>query len=67
MGVDGRVHEIEIARAIGMGLDEQAVKTVQENSVLYGTRARQKIIERFQESHMVEETLNVYRKLLAHV
>ncbi len=29
VGVDGRVHEIEIARAIGMGLDEQAVKTVQ--------------------------------------
>jgi glycosyltransferase involved in cell wall biosynthesis len=46
---------------------EEAVKTVEEHSVLYGTRARQKIIDRFQESRMVEETWNVYRKLLAHV
>jgi hypothetical protein len=45
---------------------EAAIRTVQENSVVYGTRARQKIIDRFQESRMVEETLNVYRKLLAH-
>jgi glycosyltransferase involved in cell wall biosynthesis len=44
---------------------EGAVRTVQEHSVLYGTRARQKIIDRFQESRMVENTLNVYRKLLA--
>ena len=29
VGVDGRVHDIEIARAIGMGLDEQAVRAVQ--------------------------------------
>lgn len=46
---------------------EGAVRTVEEHSVLYGTRARQKIIARFQESRMVEETLNIYRKLLAHV
>lgn len=44
-----------------------AIRTVQEHSVLYGQRARQKIIDQFQESHMVENTLNVYRKLLAHV
>ncbi len=44
---------------------DAAVRTVQENSVLYGQRARQKIIDRFQESRMVEDTLNVYRKLLA--
>jgi len=44
-----------------------AVQTVRANSVLYGRHARQKIIDRFQESRMVEETLNVYRKLLAHV
>jgi glycosyltransferase involved in cell wall biosynthesis len=46
---------------------DYAVRSVQEQSVLYGQRARQKIIDRFQESHMVENTLNVYRKLLAHV
>jgi hypothetical protein len=46
---------------------EGAVRTVIERSVLYGHRARQKIIDHFQESRMVEETLNVYRKLLAHV
>ena len=46
---------------------EDAVREVREHSVLYGTRARQKIIDRFQEARMVEETLNVYRKLLAHV
>ncbi len=44
-----------------------AIEIVQEHSVLYGHRARQKVIDRFQESRMVEETLNVYRKLLAHV
>jgi glycosyltransferase involved in cell wall biosynthesis len=44
-----------------------AVETVREHSVLYGRRARQKVIDRFQESRMVEETLNVYRKLLPHV
>jgi glycosyltransferase involved in cell wall biosynthesis len=46
---------------------DAAVRKVRENSVLYGQRARQKVIDRFQESRMVEETLNVYRGLLSHV
>jgi glycosyltransferase involved in cell wall biosynthesis len=45
---------------------DETVKTVVEHSVLYGQRARRKVINRFQESHMVEETLKVYGKLLGH-
>jgi glycosyltransferase involved in cell wall biosynthesis len=45
---------------------ESAVQTVLEHSVLYGQRGRKKIADRFQETRMVEETLNVYRKLLTH-
>jgi glycosyltransferase involved in cell wall biosynthesis len=44
---------------------DAAVAKLRENSVLYGGRARQKIIDRFQESHMVEKTWNVYQKVLA--
>jgi hypothetical protein len=46
---------------------DAAVRTVLNDPHLYGRRARQKVIDRFQESRMVEETLNIYRKLLGHV
>jgi glycosyltransferase involved in cell wall biosynthesis len=46
---------------------EAAIAKIQANADFYGQHARQKIIDRFQESHMVTGTLNVYRKMLAHV
>ena len=30
VGVDGRAHDITVARSLGHGLDEQAVKAVQK-------------------------------------
>jgi hypothetical protein len=44
-----------------------AVDQILANPVFYGTNARQKIVDRFQESRMVDETLSVYRELLGHV
>jgi glycosyltransferase involved in cell wall biosynthesis len=46
---------------------DAAVQKILKNPGLYGQRARQKIVERFQEGRMVEDTLNVYRKLLQNV
>ena len=46
---------------------DAAVRKILENPVLYGRHARQKIVDRFQEGRMVEETLKVYRKLLGNV
>ena len=46
---------------------EAAVETILARPELYGQHARQKVLDRFQESHMVAGTLNVYRKLLGNV
>lgn len=46
---------------------EAAVARIQGNLNFYSRNARRKVVDRFQEGRMVDETLNVYRKLLAHV
>jgi glycosyltransferase involved in cell wall biosynthesis len=46
---------------------DAAVRTILANPGYFARHARQKIVDRFQEGRMVTETLNVYRKLLAHV
>lgn len=45
---------------------DAAVARILENPVFYSRHARQKIVDRFQEGRMVDETLKVYRKMLAH-
>lgn len=49
------------------GAIDAAVERILQNPVPYGQRARQKIVDRFQEERMVEATRNVYRKLLDNV
>jgi hypothetical protein len=46
---------------------DAAVTTILAHPELYGQHARQKVLNRFQESHMVAATWNVYRKLLGDV
>jgi glycosyltransferase involved in cell wall biosynthesis len=46
---------------------EAAVAKILANPDFYSRNARQKIVERFSEERMVDETLTVYRRLLAHV
>lgn len=46
---------------------DDAVNKILANPEAFGQRARKKIEDRFQEGRMVNETLNVYRKLLEHV
>jgi len=46
---------------------EAAVEKILANPNFYSQQARQKVVDRFQESRMVDETVNVYRKLLENV
>jgi glycosyltransferase involved in cell wall biosynthesis len=46
---------------------EAGVEIILADPGFYGRNARQKVVDRFQESRMVEETVKVYGKLLEHV